>query len=132
MFDAETLRPNARYHVLALLAEHLGKGRRKQLVETHVTLARGAATGMSLLFAQGFVTGQAGNTSRVLLLVNKGGAVVTAELGRGWFEADCMATSIDARMGLFDKPVAKPCPAVARMDVGPWGVTVVVVRHQLQ
>ena len=27
MFDAETLRPNVRYHVLALLAEHLGGGR---------------------------------------------------------------------------------------------------------
>ena len=127
MFDPETLKPNVRYHVLALLAEHLGEGRRKQLLETEVTLV-GDATERAL-FAQGFLIGAGGNATRVLLLVNKGGAVVTAAMGRGWSAAagmGCMATSVDARMGLYDEPVARPCPAQGRIDVGPWGVTLLV------
>jgi hypothetical protein len=73
------------------------------------------------LFAQGFVTGQAGNgtTSRVLLLVNKGGAVLTAGLEPGWpAGSDCTATSTDASMGLYDTPLAKPCPAAAHIGPG--------------
>ena len=136
MFDAETLRPNVRYHVLALLAEHLGEGRRKQLVETEVTLVGDATergrtrSETKILFAQGFLTG-AGNATRVLLLVNKGGAVVTAAMGRGWSAAagmGCMATSVDARMGLYDEPVARPCPPQGRIDVGPWGVTLLLQK----
>ena len=82
-------------------------------------------------FAQGYLTG-AGNATRVLLLVNKGGAVVTAAMGRGWSATagimGCMATSVDARMGLYDEPVARPCPPQGRIDVGPWGVTLLVQK----
>ena len=119
MFDAETLKPNVRYHVLALLAEHLGEGRRKQLVETEVTLA-GDAT--DVFFAQGFLT-RAGNATRVLLLVNKGNASAAVTVPGA---AGKRASWVDARAGYSAVPLGSGVvPSSGTVTLGGFAVELV-------